>query len=273
MKTIFSFLLIVSVNCFSTTLKLEKPDSLYYGFWGIDKMVFGNTTIIEAKGKKFKIGVFDLFGKGNDSLQKGGFIAIYYINSSKEFNFYKKFDLINCGFIKNLKYLLIEGDLYAISSVNLNQLTILKKDASDLSVLDGVNFLDCLYNINYFDNKYVDGSDEPIRSSELLKKNKLNIIYSTITHCKPCEEMKYDMVELASNKKVNVNFITEAGVNFDSAYKNISQKYFSKDQDHIKYYGYPSLILFDDEGNFIKTINRLNSSVINTIKNDADSYK
>jgi hypothetical protein len=274
MKTILIALLIaVRLNGFSLTLKLENRDSIHYGFWGLNKTVYGNTTIIEAKGKKFRIGVFDVLGKGNDSIEHGGLMAIYYINKSEESTFYKKFDLTNSEYIKNLTYLLIEGELYKISAVNLSQLSIFKTDTSNFSVLSMVNFLDCLYNIDYFDKQYISESGKAICSAELLKKNKLNIIYCTRTNCPPCERMKYDMVKLAANKKVNMNFITESGAPFDSAYVNNSQKYFSKNLTHIKYDGYPYLMLFDGDGNFMHSISPLSGNVVDKLKSEVDAYK
>ena len=275
MKVIlFSLLFVTSFVCKSLTLELGHKDSIHYTFWGADTILYGNSATVEVKGGKFQIGVFGFYTNLQiPSKKKRGVIAVYKMEPSDRPNFFKKFDLINCEAVADLKYLIIEGEIYSISEIASNKLIIEKSSTNKESLLkQQSDFIECVYDIKYFDGKYTDSLNKNVSFSILLKKGKLNIIYYTITYCEPCERAKYEMVELSTNRKVNLNFVTESGVNFDNAYKT-NQKYFY-DKSQIKNgLGYPTLLLFDGEGSFIKTINTLTPSIINTIKNAADSCK
>lgn len=270
---LFSLLFLTSFVCKSLTLELSHKDSIHYTFWGLDTVLYGNSATVEVQGKKFQIGVFGFYKNIQNPSKKRGVIAVYKMGLSDKPNFFKKFDLINCEAATDLKYLIFESEIYSIDEIASDKLTIKKSSTDKESILkQQSDFIECVYDIKFFDGKYTDSLNNNVPSSILLKKGKLNIMYYTITYCEPCERVKYEMVELSTNKKISLNFITEKGVNFDKVYKT-NQKYFY-DKSQIKNgLGYPTLLLFDGEGNFIKTINRLNNSVINTIKNDANSYK
>lgn len=270
--TLFSLLFVTSFVCKSLTVELSQKDSIHYKFVFMDTVLYGNSATIEVKGKKFQIGIFGFSNGIDNSKNKRGVVAIYRLSSTGSSTFFQKFDLSNYGLVNYLKYLIIEGETYSITAMASNQLTLEKYSDIRRSLLKEADFLECIYDIRHFDGKYTDSLNNSVPSSILLKKGKLNIIYYTITYCQPCESFKYEMAGLSTNTKINLNFVTETGVNYDKAYIT-TQKYFY-DKSQVKNgLGYPTLLLFDGEGNFIKTIGGLNSSIINTIKNDADSYK
>jgi hypothetical protein len=270
---LFSLLFVISFGGKSLTLELSHKDSIHYIFWGLDTVLYGNSATVEVQGKKFQIGVFGFYKNIQNPSKKRGVIAIYKMGVSDKPNFFKKFDIINCEAAADLKYLIIEDDVYSIDEIASDKLTIKKSSTDKESLLkQQSDFIECVYDIKFFDGKYTDSLSNNVPSSILLKKGKLNIIYYTITYCQPCERFKYEMAELSTNKKINLNFVTEAGVNYDKAYITTQKYFYNKSQ--VKHgLGYPTLLFFDGEGNFIKAISGLNSSVINTIKNDADSYK
>lgn len=274
MKFFLSLLLLsISIGCkASIILELDQKDSIHYKFMYMDTILYGNSAKIEVKGKKFQIGVFGFNNSDANSKNKRGIIAIYKLDVTGKSTFFQKFDLLNSALVSYVKYLIIESEIYSITVKESDKLTLEKYPDVNRPHLKEADFLECIYDINYFDGKYTDSVNNVVPSSVLFKKGKLNIIYYTITYCQPCESAKQEMNELSSNKKVNLNFVTESGVNFDKIYKT-KQKYFYERSLVKNAFGYPLLLLFDGQGNFIKMINKLNSSIITSIKNDADSYK
>lgn len=271
-KGLLFFLVISSLNCKAAIVELNQKDSIYYNFMQADTTLYGNSATIEIKSKKFQVGVFGYSEGTVEQSDTKGIVAIYKIDNADKPNFYKKFDPINYALVRNLKYLFIENEVYIISVIKSNKLILEKSNIYDKLTLKESDFLECIYDINCFDKKYLDSMNSTVPYPLLFKKNKLNIIYYTITYCAPCEAHKFEMAKLSTNKTINLNYITEAGVKFDKVY-NTSQKYFYDRSKVPNKLGYPTLLLFDGEGKFIRTVSDLSSTVIDNLKRDANIYK
>jgi hypothetical protein len=273
MKTILFFIVTCCLQANAVTISLLQNDSVHYNWLSVNKVIHGHSAMIEVKGKKFQIGVFDISNKGNDSIHKYGLIAVYKLDEGKRTTFFDKFDLANRAYVDEVNYLILENEMYRLKDINLDHFTITKMPERNPEILTWSNYLDCIYDIGYFDGKYTDSIHQPVPASALFKQNKLNVIYYTMDHCPPCEKLKPGMVRLSENNKINLSMVMEIGKNYDQAYTGISQKYFY-DREHYKNnFGYPVLFLFDGKGNFIRSLQDAPDILIANVYSYANEYK
>lgn len=281
-KITLLFFFFLTIPSFATVVQLTQKDSVCFNFI-TTKMCYGNSATLETRGRKFQIGVFDLSHYGNDSIKKYGFIAIYKLddlnsplserNGSISNTFFEKFDVENFLSLYNLKYLVIEGEQYEIADINLNSISINKLPELNKNVLKNDNYLDCVYDLSYFNGKYTDSNDQPVNLDRLFKPQMLNVIYYTMNSCQPCEKIKFDMAELATGSKINLNIVIEEGAQFDEAFDNLTQKFFYNRRYVKNNLGYPTVLLFDGKGIFIKTINHPKENIVKTIYSYAAKIK
>jgi len=273
--------MLFTLNVKAITIKLEKRDSISSFVNSTRKYYYGNTGIFQIKDKFFKLGIFqtelfDLPHFENDSITLNSILTIYNVkNESSSSSFFENYEHSNLVWIKDMRYMYLEGVLFNVKYIDSTHIDITKNAAEDVTRLQTKQVLDCLYNINYFDEKFFDISQHNIPYIEMYEKGKLNIVYYTSRHCSPCEKIKNEMIELSHNKNLNIVFITDFETPFNSDYIGVEKKfYFKSTKDKIKYAGYPHMYLFDGNGELMspELKDRKNLSLTELIKKYANSY-
>lgn len=261
MKKLLIFLFFFKIfDGSSAVLSLTINDSIVNPLIFADnfsKKIYGKSALFASGNKKFIIGVFDC--NHNNTLDPQDVVSISELKA-KATNLYYYADKVNSNYAKKVEFIIIDKRLYKISDLSLDRMTI--ELSNNTNEVKQYNFINYLQNIKQFGGLFRDSNNIELDSAQLgFSNNKPTIIYYTARYCQPCERMKPLIIQTQDSKFVNL-IIVSSDVDKGSYEKSNTYKkiyYFNSLIDPSKVWnnGFPQILVFDKNGNFIEGDNSM----------------
>lgn len=217
------------------------------------EIVYGRSTVFISGQKKFIIGIFD--GNDNDSIDALDIVSLSELKSHTP-TLFKNTDKLHSNYAGKLKFIIIERNIYKITLASLSEINLERTQISE--DIKEYNFIDYLFTLSQFESILMDSTSTRIDSTKLATFiGRPTIIYYTMRHCVPCEQLKPLVTELLSSKKINLIIVSNNLDRSTKDFKTYKNRYYfdgTSDLSKARHHGFPQIIVFDKMENLWKVI-------------------